>query len=553
MKRYFDLDPDEVFLDSSNLPSFDTQQFEGNLERPISRRAFYTLSASFVVIGLVFLFSLGNLQIKRGEAFALRADNNTLRHTPIFAPRGVIYDRLGKELAWNIPERHYIEQPGFGHLLGYLGYPKEDELANNDLYSEELVGRDGAEAIFQKTLQGERGIKIEEIDVAGKIQTNYLLESPVSGKDITLAVDARIQEKLYQAIAHQVDEGRAQAGAGVLMDIATGEVLALVSVPEYDPNALTVGPQRSSEAVQNYLHNKSQPFLNRAVAGLYAPGSIVKPIMALAALTENVISPEKKILSTGALTLPNPYDPEHPSIFRDWKAHGWVDMRRALAVSSDVYFYEIGGGFEDQKGLGISKIDKYAGMFGLGKTTGIELGKEGEGTVPTPEWKAATFNGDPWRIGNTYHTAIGQYGFQVTPIQMVRVAAAIANNGHLVTPTIVANEGNTVAPSESLPIKPEHFQIVRDGMRMAVTEGGAQGLNFPDLEVAAKTGTAELGTAKKYVNSWVEGFFPYQQPRYAFAVVLERGSLDNLVGSVYVMREVLDWIKTYAPEYAAVS
>jgi penicillin-binding protein 2 len=190
-------------------------------------------------------------------------------------------------------------------------------------------------------------------------------------------------------------------------------------------------------------------------------------------------------------------------------------------------------------------------MFGLGQTTGIELGKEGEGTIPTPEWKAATFDGEPWRIGDTYHTVIGQYGFQVTPIQMARATAAIANTGHLITPTILAVDTDHPAVSETLPIKPEHFQIVREGMRLAVTMGGAQGLNFPEVEVAAKTGTAELGSAKKYVNSWVEGFFPYQHPRYSFAITLEKCDLDNLVGSVHVMREVIDWLKVYAPEYLA--
>lgn len=328
------------------------------------------------------------------------------------------------------------------------------------------------------------------------------------------------------------------------MDVRTGELLAITSAPEYDPVILSRGKDR--ESINNYLNDTSQPFLNRVLRGLYTPGSIVKTIMATAALSEGVIDPTKQIYSSGQISIVNPYNPELKTIFRDWKAHGWVDLRRALAVSSNVYFYAIGGGYEDQRGIGIRAIDKYAQLFGLGQPTGFEFAKEETGNIPTPEWKEKTFDGEPWRLGDTYHTVIGQYGFQVTPLQMVRAAGALAT-GSLVTPTIIA--GDSSAPQPLAGIKPEHLRLVREGMRLAVTEGTAKGLLLPEVAIAGKTGTAELGVSKADVNSWTMGFWPYENPRYAYIVVLERGSRNNLVGATFAMRQVMEWIIQNRPEY----
>ncbi len=532
------IDPDEIFLDSSNLPLFDTQQFEGQLEKPIAKQALYLLLGVFCLGLLIFIGKIFNLQITQGQAFAERSENNTLRYTLIPAQRGVIYDRNGVELAWNNPERVYRSNGGLANVLGYLGYSN----ATSSAYGpKELVGRDGVEKIFNDKLRGQTGVRSEEVNVRGEIQSEYLLRQPIAGENITLAIDARVQEKLYQTMASLAKERGFSGGAGVLLDVKTGELQALVNYPEYDSSNITKS-----------LTDPANPFLNRAVAGLYAPGSIIKPIIALGALTEKIIAPTTKILSTGALTLPNPYNPDQPTIFRDWKAHGLVDMRRALAVSSDVYFYEIGGGFEDQPGLGIARIDKYARFFGLGEATGLNWAHEEVGNIPTPEWKAKNFKTDPvWRIGNTYHTAIGQYGFQVTPLQMARVASALGTSGNLITPTILASSGTSAVGRRDLSsvIPKENFQVVREGMRLAVTEGSAQRLNLPNLTVAAKTGTAELGVVKANVNSWVIGFFPYEAPRYAFAVVMERVSAEETVRAALVMRELIDWLAENAPEY----
>jgi penicillin-binding protein 2 len=305
-----------------------------------------------------------------------------------------------------------------------------------------------------------------------------------------------------------------------------------------------------SAAIARLQKDTASPFLNRAVNGVYTPGSIVKPFVALAALHEGVITPEKQILSTGSISIENPYDPDKPTVFNDWRPQGWVDVRHALAVSSNVYFFEVGGGYENQKGIGIEKINSYLRLFGFGEEVPGDYFAGETGVVPDPLWKAAHFDGEEWRIGDTYNTSIGQYGFQVTAMQAVRAVAAVGNGGTLLSPTIVyrGNEfrAGTTTP---LPFSASEMKVVREGMRLGVTEGIAKALNIPGLTVAAKTGTAELGSRKEYVNSWVTGFFPFEKPRYAFAVIMERGPRTNVYGAVLVMKELLEWIQTDAPEY----
>jgi penicillin-binding protein 2 len=352
-----------------------------------------------------------------------------------------------------------------------------------------------------------------------------------------------LQKELYDEVAKRSEESKWKGGAGAIMDVESGQLLALVSYPSFNPEVMSSGEPKSE--VARLLLDVRSPFLDRAISGLYTPGSVVKPFVATAALQEHIISPEKNILSTGSISIPNQYDPLKPTVFRDWKAHGWVDMRRALAVSSDVYFYEIGGGYQDQVGLGIAQIEKYVRLFGMGQLTGIGLPGEVAGTIPNPEWKANNFDGERWYLGNTYHTSIGQYGFQLTLLQLVRAIAAIANGGNLVTPVI---DKNVVADVQSLGFSNSNLQIVREGMRLAVEEGTAKALSVSGVTVAAKTGTAEVGVRKEYTNSLVVGFFPYDKPKYAFAVVMERAPEGTGLGAPAVMQNVLKWMVSNMPE-----
>lgn len=549
-KKNYSIDPDEIFLDSTNLPSFDDQQFEGRLEKPIARSSFYLLGATFLLIFLTFTIKTANLQLVKGEEFAMRSQNNTLRYIPLFAERGVIYDRNKIELAWNNPNREYSTTTGLSNLLGYISYPSQDDLKQASFNPKELIGKDGAEKLFDAELKGVVGTKIEEVDVQGEIRTDYILVEPLDGKEVLLSVDSRVQGELARLIKNLALDKGFGGGAGVILDIKSGELLAIVTYPEYDSQTLADG--KDVKKIKDLLTNPSNPFLNRALFGLYTPGSIFKPIVAVGALSEGIINPEKKILSTGQLELPNPYFPDKPSIFKDWKAHGYVNMRDAIAVSSNVYFYHIGGGFEDQRGLGIKQIERYARLFGLGESMKVDGVETAKGVVPNPTWKAENFEDDQdWRVGDTYHTSIGQYGTQVTPLQIARAIGAIANGGVLVTPTLLKTERLNVSSAGGikLPLKDENLKIVREGMRQGVEKGTATSLSVPFVQVAAKTGTAEIGLVKADVNSWVAGFFPYDDPHYAFAVVMEKGRRENLIGSPSIMRALLDWMNQNTPEY----
>lgn len=543
--------PDEIFLDSRNISGFDTSQFEGRLEKPIGKKTFILVGSLIGFLGLFFVSRIFFLQVFEGGKFTARSERNSFKKENITPLRGAIYDNNGTVLVWNGEEgRMYADIPGMGHILGYTGLPsKEDFEKNPDISSEDITGKDGLEEKYNGILGGISGVKLTERDSQGNPVSESAQVIPQNGQNLTLTIDSKVQSYLYTALESVVKERDFEGGAAVVIDVSNGNILAMASVPEYSSKVLSEGGP--ANLINSYINNKNKPFVNRVISGLYAPGSVVKPFVALAALNEGIISPEKKILSTGSISIPNPFFPDKKSVFKDWKAHGWVDMRQALAVSSDVYFYEIGGGFEDIKGLGINKIYEYAKKFGLGEKTGIDLLGETEGTVPSPAVKEKNDPADPlWRVGDTYISAIGQGYFLTTPIEMAVYVASIANNGKVVVPHLVKNENfYPEIPQKNTGIPEEYFKIVKEGMRMSVMEGTTQGLGFPDLKIAAKTGTAEVGGKKNFIHSWVVGFYPYENPKYAFAAVLEKGHAGNTIGAPYVMRNFFDWLKLYHPEY----
>lgn len=545
------IDPDEVLLDALNLPSFDTNQFEGRVERSIRGRIPRVVGFVAMTVFSVFLFQSWNLQVSKGEAMALLSEKNNLDHEVIFAKRGVIYDRFGRELAWNTPYleenedgemvesfalRKYIQKDGFAHILGFVGYPEKDD--RGVWWRTEYLGKAGVEKTFDQTLAGENGVRIIEVDALNNIQSENTIRNPLDGSNLTLSIDRDMQEALHKAIREGANRAGFIGGSGVIMDVTTGEVLALTSYPEYSPQVMTDAVD--TETINRYNTSSGQPFLNRAILGEYTPGSIVKPYIVAAALAEHIITPQTSILSTGEIRIPNPYSPGNDSIFRDWKAHGWVNVVQAIAVSSNVFFYEVSGGFENQKGLGIEKLAAYAARFGLGTPTGIALGTEASGVVPTPAWKQQVFGEqDPWRIGNTYHTSIGQFGFLMTPIQAVRYIASVANGGDLRTPTLVKDSQIKPIP---VGIDDEYLSIVRNGMRAAAEGGTAAAVNVAGIRIAGKTGTAQLGVRNESMNSWVIGFWPADNPRFAFAAVLEKAPAGTLQGAAPALRSFFEWL-----------
>ncbi|MES2224918.1 MAG: penicillin-binding transpeptidase domain-containing protein [Patescibacteria group bacterium] len=542
-KKYgMELHPDEILLDVNNLPEFDRQQFEGRMEQPLGKKSFRSLFVIMVFVGLFFVGRLGFLQIAKSAYYQQKSENNSLDHIAVFADRGVIYDRNGVELAWNTPGddvvptfRNYTNSEGFASLLGYVSYPAKDSKGN--FWQTRTIGKDGVEKEFDVELAGQNGTQLIETSVDGKTVSQGIVEDPVEGKNISLAVDARVQETLFNGIKALAERSGYVGGAGAIMNIETGELIAMTSYPEYDENALSSGKDKA--LINTYLQSPARPFLNRLIDGLYAPGSIVKPFLAIAALQEGIISPNTIIHTTGVLRFPNPYAPGQYTIFKDNANHGDVDMRKAIAVSSDVYFYQIGGGFGSQAGLGIAKIDSYMDLFGIGKKTGINISGELSGVVPSIAWKAKHAPKDPWRIGDTYHTSIGQYSFQVTPIQMLRAVASLASKGTLLTPNVLKSiDGKPVGPVQTLPFNDTQYAVIHDAMRATVLEGSAKPLQNPTISVAAKTGTAQISNNTR-VNSWVEGFFPLDKPKYAFIVLMDNGPIVSS-GATYAMKPVIE-------------
>ncbi|HUO50520.1 MAG TPA: penicillin-binding transpeptidase domain-containing protein [Candidatus Paceibacterota bacterium] len=555
--RSYEIAPEEIFLDSSNLPAHEKSQFEGRVERPMSRRAIFGVGIVFSIIAVVFSARAFNLQVAHGATYADISLNNSLNSNIIFAQRGIIYDRTGKELAWNSAPitdgtttrpyalRQYISDPGFSLLLGFVTYPKADQ--SGVWWREHYAGVEGIEQSFNDELEGVNGASMTETDAHGKIVQQNIVTPPQNGQNLTLSIDADVQKELYKDLVAGAHVDGFVGGAGVIMNLQTGELLAITSFPQYDNNAFEQG---DSAAITAANTSPDSPLLNRAVGGLYAPGSIVKPIFAAGALDAGIISPDKEIISTGAITIPNPYDPSNPSVFHDWTVHGPIDMRTAIAVSSDEYFYTIAGGYKDQQGLGIANLDKYAALFGLGSTTGIDLSGEQAGLIPSPAWKARVFDGQPWLLGDTYHTGIGQFGFQITPLQAVRFAGGLAT-GKLFTPQLLAS---STPEFTTVPISEANLQVVRDGMRLAVTSNRTDAtlkmFNIPGIEIAAKSGTAQLGNHNQWVNSWVIAFWPADNPKYALAAVLEKGPATETFNAASSVAPFFTWLVQNHPEYA---
>ncbi len=551
------IDPDQTLLDSQNRPGFDTQQFEGVLERSISKQAVSLFGFLMLAVLVVFGLQIYKLQMKQGERFFTLSENNRLQKIPIFAERGVIFDRNEVAIGWNVPaeggepflHRQYLAEGGLGHLLGYVGYPTKDK--SGFFWRESIIGKAGVEKVFSEYLSGVNGSKVVEVDAVGKITSENMMIPPVPGKNLHLTIDSGIQSALFGAIKNLAETGSFQGGAGLIMNIKTGELIAMTSYPEFDANVLSQG--KDAKLIGEYAVDPRKVYLNRAVSGLYTPGSTVKPYIALGALQEGVITPQTTVFSSGRVEIPNRYDPSNPQVFRDWKreGHGTTNVYTAIAESVNTFFYAIGGGLGNQQALGISRIDDYVERFGLGEPTGFELENDKKGTVPSPEWKIKTFKDGAWRQGDTYNSAIGQFGFQVSLLQMLRAVGGIATSGNLITPHVQKDQ-QEIYPSQIkkvIGIDEKNYQIIRDAMRETVLRGTAKLLNVSYVSVAAKTGTAQTGAGNRSMNSWTTGFFPTKDPTYAFVVMMDSAPSTNEAGATRTMRTVLDWIQINEPEF----
>ena len=440
--------------------------------------------------------------------------------------------------------RHYLDSPKFGHILGYTGsVAKEDLIKNPRLNLNDSVGKIGLEDYDDDFLRGENGEINLKRDAKSNLLEETLIQEPVSGFQIYTTIDAGLQKFAYDVLQNRLRNLGKKAGVVIILNPQNGQVLSLVSLPSFDNNVFY---SEDSKIITSILNSGDKPMFNRAISGFYSPGSTIKPLVAYGALNEGLIDDKTIIYSPGFLEVPNPFHPDQPSIFLDWKPHGNVNLYSALARSSNVYFYSIGGGTPTQKGLGIEKLKSYWQKFGLGSLTNIDLTGETKGLLADPQTKPAS---EPWRLGDTYNVSIGQGNLLLTPIQLINYITAFANGGKIYQPYIVGeikDENNKLIKENKPKIlytidNPQILNLVKLGLIDAVREsyGTAHSLDDLPISVAAKTGTAQIANESK-INAIFVGFAPVENPQIAVLVLIEdaqEGSLNALP----VAEEIFLW------------
>lgn len=464
------------------------------------------------------------------------------------------------------PVRQYLDEGLLSVFLGYTGRVNAEEAARHADYGPtDLIGKLGVELQYEKELKGQNGGERTEVDAAGRPVRLLASKEPQAGNSLVLSVDYDLQKKMATAISGQMMASGAKRAAGVAVKPQTGEVLAAVSLPSYDNNLFSTG---ISQADYDRLRNDpGQPLFNKVVSGGFAPGSTIKPFGAAAALQEGIISTATTINDTGLLVVPNQYDPSKPALYYGWERTnglGPVNVLTAIARSSDIFFYEVMGGFTDfLKYLGIDKLADYYHKFGLGERAGIDIPGEIAGRVPTREWKQQ-FSGESWYQGDTYNVSVGQGDLLASPLQMALATAAVANGGKLMRPYLVnqvldavtgkARSTQPVVRREGF-ISASNLEIVRRGMWMAVNDpSGTACCKIKDevpVPVAAKTGTAETvihdagkdAKDQSRPNAWFEAFAPFDDPQIAIVVIVENSGEGSQFAAPAV-RETLRWYFT---------
>lgn len=464
-----------------------------------------------------------------------------------------ISELIGFEVQKNAV-RQYVDGPYYSSVIGYTSkVAPEDLVKNPDLYSNfDYIGKTGIEKFYEDYLRRNPGKVRIERDVHGNEVSRQLFSAPESGKSLVLYLDAELQKKVTEELTKLVADLGIKKAVGVALDPRNGGVLALVNIPSYDNNLFITGAD--SNELATLLSDKEKPLFNQVVDGKFPTGSTIKPFEAIAALEEKLISPEKNIDCEGKIVVPNKYNPEDDYVKNDWMTHGTTNMKKAIAESCDVYFYTIGGGYGNQKGLGPTNLKKYLELFGWGVKTGIDLPTEVEGFIPSREWKKSVKN-EGWWDGDTYNLSIGQGDIGITPLELTTAFVPIANGGVMYKPQIVKEivDGGKKLIKEfpAVVIKKdfvsaENLQIARDGMRRAITAEDAphascKSFNDLPVAVAAKTGTAETGKKETYHN-WISLFAPYDNPQIVLTLMVEDTS--RLASVLPAAKEITNWYFT---------
>lgn len=441
--------------------------------------------------------------------------------------------------------RDYPFGESMAHILGYVSSASEKEAKNDDdpllQVPEFKIGKAGIEKLFEKELRGKGGSLKLEVNAYGRIMKEIERIEGVAGKPLYLTIDSRLQQKAFEAFGEQ-------SGAAVVLDVNTGEVLAFVSAPSYNPNAMSEG--LSSKDWKALLNNERNPLSNKAIAGQYSPGSTFKTIVALAALESGIIKPETRFFCTGQMFLGN-------HAFHCWRrhGHGHLNIVEALMHSCDIFFYETA------QRIGIERIAEMARRFGLGQKTNIGLENEKSGLIPDKAWKLKRF-GESWQQGETVISGIGQGYILTTPLQLATMVARIANGGYEVKPTFTkVTDKSTI---KKINISTEYINAVKQGMYDVVNIPGGTAyrshFNINGQEMAGKTGSTQVRriTMKerqtrilrqdelpwKYRDhALFVAFAPYDNPRYGVAVLVEHGGGGSSVAAPIASQILQEAIK----------
>ena len=452
--------------------------------------------------------------------------------------------------------REYVALPGLGHILGYTGRISPEELNKNPSYgNSDQIGKAGIEAQYEEYLNGIDGVEQIEKDSKGtivRILTQEGRRDPVVGNEISLYMDRGLQQKTAEALQNGINDAKTKtgdtgvnAGVAIVMDVNSGGILSMVSLPDYNNNVFS--GKISSADYSSLMNDPNKPLLDRATMGLYPPGSISKIIMASAGLAEGTITPNTSMVTPAAIKIGD-------YTFPDWKDHSYesTNVERAIAESNDIFFYSLGGGYDNISGLGIDRIKKYWQLFGLGEKTGIDLPSEAAGLLPDDKWKRKD-RGEAWYLGDTYHVSIGQGDLLITPVQMLRATAVIANGGKLLEPQlvqkIISPDGKVVKEfgpriEKNNIVSSSVIKTVQEGMRMTVTDGSARSIfpaDFP-VQVAGKTGTAQFLDNQK-THAWFECYAPYNNPQIAVLVMVEGGG-EGFDIAAPVAKDILNYYFT---------
>ncbi len=508
----------------------------------------------------VLLFSLGFLLVGRlfqltvveGKWRRSLAEDNRILALPLLAPRGGLLDRNGVALTQNVPVyrrqvpgtspaalafetidrdealrllsdpnerisysilRQYPCGVACAPVVGYVAEAGADELEQMADYGMgDWVGRSGAEKVLERLLKGVRGEEYVEINARGMATRTVGLKEPQSGSTVTLTIDQGLQQRLYQAF-----EGK--AGAAVVLAAQTGEVLAMVNSPTFDPNLITES-----------LSQPNQPFFNRSLSGNYAPGSTFKLVTATAALEDEKITAETTFQDTGELVVGS-YRYGNWLYDEHGRTEGEVDVVRAIARSNDIFFYQIGGL------VGPESLARWAELFGFGSTWGLESWGASKGLVPTPAWKQEV-KLERWYLGNTYHMSIGQGDVLATPMQVAMMTAAIARGGVVCPPQFVMNNGDVAlgaSPNQAcqqLNLHESTIELLQQGMELACQPGGT-GVPFftYSIPVGCKTGTAQQGGEDALPHAWFTMYAPAINPEIVVTVLVEQGGQGSTVAA----------------------